>query len=90
MKALLQALAIAGAEVVDVCIAVQRGDPDIGRPYKSLVQIEVTDRVHVVDGISDLIQQLRKKGAKRVALQFPAGLKTAFCTGSRRSERRGF
>ena len=49
MKALLQALTIAGADVVDVCIAVQRGDPDIGRPYKSLVKIEVTDRVYVVE-----------------------------------------
>jgi adenine phosphoribosyltransferase len=49
MKALLQALKIAGAEVVDVCIAVQRGDPDIGRPYKSLVKIEVTDKVYVVE-----------------------------------------
>ena len=49
MKALLQALKIAGAEVVDVCFAVQRGDPDIGRPYKSLVKIEVTDKVHVVE-----------------------------------------
>ena len=48
MRALLQALDIAGAEVVDVCIAIQRGSPDIGRPYKSLVQIEVDDRVHVV------------------------------------------
>jgi adenine phosphoribosyltransferase len=48
MKALLKALEIAGAEVVDVCIAIQRGDPDIGRPYKSLVKIEVNDRVHVV------------------------------------------
>ena len=49
MKALLQALKIAGAEVVDVCFAVQRGDPDIGRPYKSLVKIEVTDKVYVVE-----------------------------------------
>ncbi len=49
MKALLQALNIAGAEVVDVCIAIQRGDPDIGRPYKSLVKIEVTDKVYVVE-----------------------------------------
>lgn len=48
MKALLKALDLAGAEVVDVCIAIQRGCPDIGRPYKSLVQIEVDDRVHVV------------------------------------------
>jgi adenine phosphoribosyltransferase len=49
MRALLKALEIAGANVVDVCIAVQRGDPDIGRPYKSLVKIEVTDKVYVVE-----------------------------------------
>jgi adenine phosphoribosyltransferase len=49
MKALLKALEIAGAEVVDVCIAIQRGDPDIGRPYKSLVKIDVTEKVHVVE-----------------------------------------
>jgi adenine phosphoribosyltransferase len=49
MRALLKALEIAGASVVDVCIAVQRGDPDIGRPYKSLVKIEVTDKVYVVE-----------------------------------------
>jgi len=49
MRALLKALEIAGAEVVDVCIAIQRGDPDIGRPYKSLVKIEVTDKVYVVE-----------------------------------------
>jgi adenine phosphoribosyltransferase len=48
MRALLRSLDIAGAEVMDVCIAIQRGSPDIGRPYKSLVQIEVDDRVHVV------------------------------------------
>jgi adenine phosphoribosyltransferase len=49
MRALLQALEIAGADVVDVCIAIQRGDPSIGRPYKSLVKINVTEKVHVVD-----------------------------------------
>jgi adenine phosphoribosyltransferase len=49
MKALLQALEIAGAEVMDICIAIQRGDPDIGYPYKSLVKIEVTEKVHIVD-----------------------------------------
>ncbi len=49
MKALLKALEIAGAEIVDVCIAIQRGSPDIGRPYKSLVKIEVTDKVRVVE-----------------------------------------
>jgi adenine phosphoribosyltransferase len=49
MQALLKALEIAGADVVDVCIAIQRGDPDIGRPYKSLVKIEVTEKVHVIE-----------------------------------------
>jgi adenine phosphoribosyltransferase len=49
MRALLQSLDIAGAEVVDVCIAIQRGNPDIGRPYKSLVRIEVTGKVRVVE-----------------------------------------
>jgi adenine phosphoribosyltransferase len=49
MRALLKALEIAGAKVVDVCIAVQRGEPDIGRPYKSLVRIVVNERVHVVE-----------------------------------------
>ena len=43
------ALEIAGAEVTDVCFAVQRGKPDIGRPYKSLVTIDVTEKVHVID-----------------------------------------
>ncbi len=49
MRALLKALEIAGADVVDVCIAVKRGNPDIGRPYKSLVRIDVTEKVHVVE-----------------------------------------
>jgi adenine phosphoribosyltransferase len=49
MRALLQALEIAGAEIVDICIAIQSGDPDIGRPYKSLVKIEVTEKVHIVE-----------------------------------------
>ena len=49
MKALLKALEIARADVVDICIAIQRGDPDIGRPYKSLVKIEVTEKVHIVE-----------------------------------------
>jgi adenine phosphoribosyltransferase len=49
MRALLQALEIAGADVADVCIAIQRGDPDIGRPYKSLVRITVDEKVHVVE-----------------------------------------
>ncbi|MDD1714570.1 MAG: purine phosphoribosyltransferase family protein [Methanoregulaceae archaeon] len=49
MKALLAALDRAGAEVIDVCIAIKRGEPDIGRPFKSLVTVKVTDRVQVVD-----------------------------------------
>jgi adenine phosphoribosyltransferase len=49
MRALLQALDIAGADVADVCIAIRRGDPDIGRPYKSLVKINVDEKVHVVE-----------------------------------------
>lgn len=49
MRALLQALSLAGAEVVDVCFAIQRGSPEIGRPYKSLVKIEVDTKVRVVE-----------------------------------------
>jgi adenine phosphoribosyltransferase len=49
MRALLKALEIAGADIVDVCIAIQRGNPDIGRSYKSLVRIDVTEKVHVVE-----------------------------------------
>ncbi len=48
-RAVLAALDQVGAEVVDICFAIRRGNPDIGRPYKSLVSIEVTDRVHVID-----------------------------------------
>ena len=47
--ALLKALEIAGAEVTDICFAIQRGEPQISRPFKSLVRIEVTDRVRVID-----------------------------------------
>jgi adenine phosphoribosyltransferase len=49
MRALLAALSHAGAEVVDVCIAIKRGEADIGRAYKSLVTVRVTDRVQVID-----------------------------------------
>ena len=49
IRALLGALERAGAEVADICFAIQRGDIDIGRPYKYLVKIEVSDRVHIVD-----------------------------------------
>jgi adenine phosphoribosyltransferase len=48
-RALLAALDIKGADVADVCFAIRRGDADIGRPYKSLVTIRVTDRVQVID-----------------------------------------
>ena len=71
MRALLSALEIAGAEVKDVCIVIQRGDPDIGRPYKSLVKINVTDRMMWLSGRSDLIKKLKKRGVHKVALQFP-------------------
>jgi adenine phosphoribosyltransferase len=49
IRSLLSALDRAGAEVVDICFAIQRGSPSIGRPYKSLVRIEVTDRVQILD-----------------------------------------
>jgi adenine phosphoribosyltransferase len=49
MRALLAALNRAGAEVSDVCIAIKRGEADIGRSYKSLVTVRVTDRVQVID-----------------------------------------
>lgn len=48
-RALLSALGQIGVEVVDICFVIQRGTPDIGREYKSLACIEVTDRVHVID-----------------------------------------
>lgn len=48
MNAILGALALIGVEVVDVCVAIKRGSPDIGRPYKYLVEIEVTDCVKVI------------------------------------------
>jgi adenine phosphoribosyltransferase len=49
MRALLAALSHAGAEVADVCIAIRRGEADIGRPFTALVTVKVTDRVQVVD-----------------------------------------
>jgi adenine phosphoribosyltransferase len=48
VRALLPALDQAKADVADICFAIQRGSPSIGRPYKSLVRIEVTDRVRIV------------------------------------------
>ena len=48
-RALLAALEAAGADVVDICFAIRRGDADIGRPFKTLVTIDVTDRVQIID-----------------------------------------
>jgi len=48
-KGILAALDVAGAKVADICFAIRKGYPDIGRPYKALITIEVTDRVHVID-----------------------------------------
>lgn len=50
-RALLWALDQAGTTVMDVCFVIKRGNPDIGRDYKSLVTVEVTDRVRVVEKI---------------------------------------
>jgi len=48
-RALLSALEQIGVEVVDTCFVIQRGNPDIGREFKSLAKIEVNERVHVTD-----------------------------------------
>ena len=48
MRAILGALAAIGIEVVDICIVIKRGDPDVGRDYQYLVEIEVTDCVKVI------------------------------------------
>jgi len=50
-RALLWALDQAGCTVKDICFVIKRGNPDIGRPYKTLVSVEVTDRVRVVERI---------------------------------------
>jgi adenine phosphoribosyltransferase len=49
IRALLGAIDKVGAEVADICVAIRRGNPDIGRPFKVLVTIEVTDRVQIID-----------------------------------------
>ncbi|UUX93754.1 hypoxanthine/guanine phosphoribosyltransferase [Methanoplanus endosymbiosus] len=50
MKAILKGIAEKGAEVSDVLVVIKRGECDIGRPYKYLVEIEVTgDGVRVTD-----------------------------------------
>jgi adenine phosphoribosyltransferase len=48
-RGILAALHVAGAEVADICFAIRKGYPDIGRPYKVLVTVEVSDRVRVVE-----------------------------------------
>ena len=50
LRALISAIEQTKAEIVDICIVIGRGDEDLGRPLKTLVQIEVSeDRVRVVD-----------------------------------------
>jgi len=50
LRALISAIEQVGAEIVDICIVVTRSDADIGRPYKTLVRIDVAEgRVRVVD-----------------------------------------
>jgi len=50
LKAIIAALERAGAEVVDICVVIRRGEPDVGRPVRTLVGIEVDETgVHVVD-----------------------------------------
>lgn len=50
LRALISAIERTGAEIADICIVIGRGDEDLGRPLKTLVQIEVSeDRVRVVD-----------------------------------------
>ncbi len=43
MRAILNELRDRGVEVVDVCAVIKRADPDIGRDYTYLVEVEVTD-----------------------------------------------
>ncbi|NYT05239.1 MAG: purine phosphoribosyltransferase family protein [Methanomicrobiales archaeon] len=50
MRAVLGALETKGAEIVDVCVVIRRGEAQVGRPYKYLVAIEVSETgVHVLD-----------------------------------------
>ncbi len=50
LRALISALEQVGADIADICVIVSRGDTDIGRPFKTLVRIDVSGgRVHVVD-----------------------------------------
>jgi adenine phosphoribosyltransferase len=50
MRAILSGLEQAGAEVVDVLVVIKRGEHDIGRDYKYLVEIDVDENgVHVLN-----------------------------------------
>ncbi len=50
LTALVRAIESTGATVADICVVIGRGDADIGRPFKTLVRIEVSEgRVRVVD-----------------------------------------
>lgn len=50
MRAILSALDQIGAEVADICVVITRGDEDIGRPFKTLVKVAVSESgVRVVD-----------------------------------------
>jgi adenine phosphoribosyltransferase len=49
LRALIQALEYVGADIADICVAIRRGGAEVGRPVKSLVDIEVVGgRVHIV------------------------------------------
>ena len=49
MKALIQGLTYVGADIADICVAIRRGRADVGRPVKSLVDVEVVGgKVHIV------------------------------------------
>ncbi len=50
MSAAVQALEKAGAEIVDICVVIRRGDPGKECRYKSLVAVEVSEsQVRVVE-----------------------------------------
>lgn len=50
LRALIGAIKSTGAEITDVCVVIGRGNADIGRPFKTLVRIEISEgRVRVVD-----------------------------------------
>jgi adenine phosphoribosyltransferase len=49
LRALIQALDSIGADIADICVAIRRGNPEVGRPFRHLVDIEVVNgKVHIV------------------------------------------